>query len=117
MAGTKGMCVLDCSRLSCRSSSKFLIQSQLSDKGSKPESISKNDGTRTARIEMPKWRLFGNETDERTFRVLSMTWWEGSSDRKSGLNDDLLVAVIAVQDENKDKKEDNLHLACWSPRR
>lgn len=111
------MCVLDCSRLSSRSSSKFLIQSQLSDKGSKPESISKNDGTRTARIEMPKWRLFGNETDERTFRVLSMTWWEGSSDRKSGLNDDLLVAVIAVQDENKDKKEDNLHLACWSPRR
>lgn len=112
------MCVLDCSRLGFSSSSQFTVRSH----GEKPKAEAiLSEGAKSARFDPPKWRLFGNEADERTFRVLAMTWWEGSPDRKTGVGDihydDLLVAVIAVQDETKEKKHDLLYLACWSPRR
>lgn len=68
----------------------------------------------------PKWHLFGNENEEKAFRVLAMIWWEGhyKSERKH-LSDDLLVAVIQLQKQNEISADPagTCYLACWSQRR
>jgi hypothetical protein len=68
----------------------------------------------------PKWRLFGNETEEKAFRVLTMAWWKGNNgSKRSHSTDDLLVAVIQIQrqeDSNPDPPG-TCYLACWSVRR
>lgn len=123
VASSKGTCVLDCSSKRLSIPSEFAANLK---KGA-AEAVSGDDGTKGARIEQPRWRLFGTEADERTFRVLAMTWWEGNAERKSGADsvqcDDLLVAVVAVQpkvdgeDGKESKKDETLYLACWNPRR
>ena len=119
MACSNGVCVLDCSRMASNSSSQFKLQPQ--SNSSTPESETfVNEWAKNARIGPPKWRLFGSEADERVFHVLAMTWWEGNTDRKRGIDnaqsDDLLVAIISVRDETKEKKGEEVFLACWSPR-
>lgn len=88
-----------------------------SDNGQKPNT--KVDGN--VRADQPRWRLFGNEADERAFRVLAMTWWEGDVDFSNGSDDmrsdDLLVAVIELQNDPGDTNVDQRFLACWSRRR
>ena len=70
-----------------------------------------------ASILKPKWRLFGNETEERQFRVLAMTWWEGKQQpyyaggiEEEHITEDLLVAIIECHNGRQ-------YLSCWSPKR
>jgi hypothetical protein len=98
-------------------SSDYLLQSKQQPNGQKPNI--KVDGT--VRVDQPKWRLFGSETDERGFRVLAMTWWEGDVNFSYGSDDlrsdDLLLAVIELQNDSGDTSDDQRFLACWSRRR
>lgn len=75
-----------------------------------------------------KWHFFGNESEEKAFRVIAMTWWESRASLKSKkvgtpndnyLTDDLLVAIIQLQedDDNSQCKAGTCFLACWSQRR
>eukprot|EP00957_Ditylum_brightwellii_P172685 13145866-Ditylum_brightwellii.AAC.1 len=79
-----------------------------------------------------KWRLFGNEKEEQSFRVIAMTWWERDSPSNPGVSDDLLLAVVQYADADGDhyhsqvsiggggaarRYEDQLYLVCWSRRR
>jgi hypothetical protein len=112
VASCKGFCVLDCSRLT---SSSYEPQSSSHD-----DKTSKNDFSgihNNARTAYPKWSLFGSESEERGFRVLAMTWWEGEvceAGRSSeNFTDDLLLAVI----ERGEGKLQKMYLACWSRRR
>lgn len=83
-----------------------------------------NDDSITKLLRMkdapPKWHLFGNETGERDFRVVAMTWWEGfacngTTDGKWGTihTDDVLVAVIERYDS---QKAIGCYLSCWTGR-
>ena len=68
----------------------------------------------------PKWHLFGSESEEKAFRVLSMTWWQGNQMAKQHhLSDDLLVAVLQllIRDAESDDPAGTCYLACWSQRR
>ena len=101
---------------------EFREQRERQNFGRSKSFSSSGHGTIPVRIEQPKWRLFGSESEERSFRVLAMTWWEGEADGKSGLDDmrseDLLVAVIEVhEDEAGNKSDCPRYLACWSRRR
>lgn len=117
VAASKGLCVLDCSRMSSDHLSNFKQQRLRNDVGQMPNS--KVDGL--VRIDQPKWRLFGSEADERAFRVLAMTWWEGDTDCINGSDDmrsdDLLIAVIELQNDSGETNDDLHFLACWSRRR
>ena len=64
VAASRGLCVLDLSRMP-------QIESGRSD--SPPQ--------------FPRWKLFSNVNDEHRFRVVSMIWWECD-------NDDFLLAVV-----------------------
>jgi hypothetical protein len=60
-----------------------------------------------------KWRLFGSETEERAFKVLAMTWWEGAAVQGQGPeheSDDLLVTIVQSNSGQQ-------YLSCWSPKR
>jgi hypothetical protein len=75
-----------------------------------------------------RWHVFGNETEERAFRVIAMTWWEvgGNYGMKTthpysyGVVDDCLVAVIERTEENDDdcttSGTGEFYLSCWSSR-
>jgi hypothetical protein len=62
-------------------------------------SAAKLEGKRPTRTH-PKWHLFGNEAEEKSFRVVAMKWWEGCDTIGGGIDgkyfDDILVAVIEV---------------------
>ena len=64
VAASRGLCVLDLSRMP-------QIQSGRSD----------------LPPQFPRWKLFSNVNDEHRFRVVSMIWWECD-------NDDFLLAVV-----------------------
>ena len=74
------------------------------------------DGHRLAskRTAIPKWRLFGGEAEERSFRVLAMTWWEAAV--LDG-QDDVLVAIIETIEVVTRRRQPVRYLACWSVRR
>jgi hypothetical protein len=58
-----------------------------------------------------KWKQFGSPNEERSFSVLSMTWWEGSpSGKKDDDRDDLLVAITQTRSGAR-------FLSCWSSKR
>jgi len=67
----------------------------------------------------PKWHLFGNESEERAFRVLSMSWWQGHSSNLNHASDDLLVAVVQLVEGDPESGDSagTCYLACWSQRR
>ncbi|KAL7580059.1 hypothetical protein ACA910_005044 [Epithemia clementina (nom. ined.)] len=68
-----------------------------------------------------RWHRFSNDLNERSFRVLAMTWWEGRSGSKAiedFMTEDLLVAVVAVSTNGGGKDAVVEHyLSCWSPNR
>lgn len=88
VASSKGVCVLD---LGVRST---------------------ND--RQVRQHRPHWRMFGNQTEENSFQVEAMEWWEGPQEllSKKMIRDDLLLAIVRVG-EDLDRAR---FLACWSIR-
>ena len=58
-----------------------------------------------------KWKQFGSPSEERSFSVLAMTWWEGSlKGKKDDERDDLLVAVTQTGSGAQ-------FLSCWSSKR
>lgn len=58
-----------------------------------------------------KWKQFGSPTEERSFSVLAMNWWEGSlKGKKDDERDDLLVAVTQTVSGAQ-------FLSCWSSKR
>ena len=67
-----------------------------------------------------KWRLFRNEKEEQSFRVIAMSWWERSAE-KSRSSEDLLVAAIEYISSDsttrKGTQENQYFLVCWSRRR
>jgi len=64
VAASRGLCVLDLSRM--------------------PQIES---GRLDSATQSPRWKLFSNVNDEHRFRVVGMTWWECN-------NDDFLLAVV-----------------------
>ena len=78
-----------------------------------------------------KWRMLANASEEKSFKVHAMVWWEKNSqstrdtESKEDLSDDLLVAVIEILNEgnfseSNKKKESRIpqfHIVCWSRRR
>ena len=66
-----------------------------------------------------KWRLFRNEKEEQSFRVVAMSWWERNAE-KNRTSEDLLVAAIEYISPDKahnQMQESQYFLVCWSRRR
>ena len=59
-----------------------------------------------------RWRQFGTPGEEKSFKVVAMTWWEGVEidTGPEELTDDLLVAVIQADTGRQ-------YLSCWSSKR
>lgn len=63
-----------------------------------------------------KWMQFGTPSEERSFQVVAMTWWEGQQDSRissvgpEDVTEDLLVAIIQSNNGRQ-------YLSCWSPKR
>ena len=58
-----------------------------------------------------KWKQFGSPNEERSFSVVSMTWWEGTpKGEKDDERDDLLVAITQTRSGEQ-------FLSCWSSKR
>jgi hypothetical protein len=97
VASSRGICSLDCS---ASTPSKSLSRMDTSEKSKHAHSN-------------PRWHLFGNEAEERSFRVLAMKWWEGcEASTDEHFSDSILVAVIYVEEGN----EKGYYLSCWSHR-
>jgi len=112
VAASKGLCVLDCSRLD-----PLVNAPQMGNSNDQTHDNVFKSVSRSGHIAHPKWKLFGSENEERAFRTIAMTWWEGDTcQNKESLrvhSDDLLIAVIEREEGSKQK----LYLACWSRRR
>ena len=66
-----------------------------------------------------KWRLFRNEKEEQSFRVVAMSWWERNTEQNR-TSEDLLVAAIEYMSPDKapnQMQESQYFLVCWSRRR
>ncbi len=59
----------------------------------------------------PKWRMFG-KSDESSFVVQSMTWWERCN-QANGSSEDILLGTIQYLDEGNQQ----YYFAGWSRRR
>lgn len=60
-----------------------------------------------------RWKQFGTPSEEASFSVVSMVWWERYTDsiiKKEEGDEDLLLAIIQ-------SKTGQQYLACWSPKR
>lgn len=88
VAASRGLCVLDLSRMGGNETGQLGSESLL----------------HPYPPQCPRWKIFSNVNDEQRFRVSSMVWWECVSD-------DFLLAVI------KYSNKDALHLVCWSRKR
>ena len=124
VASSRGLCILDLSPISSNEA-KMPMSSQSDSSPSSPcvsGHICTGELT-TVPLGMKntttKWRLFRNEAEERSFRVLAMTWWERSAKKSS--SEDLLVAIIEYirpdDDPNISVASNQHHLVCWSRRR
>ena len=64
----------------------------------------------------PKWHLFGNKAEEKTFRVVAIKWWEGCNTIGGDIDgkyfDNILVAVIEVLQGT----DQGYYLSSWSHR-
>ena len=120
IASTRGVCVLECSQHPSRYSTAgedrgYMLQEPQSPKADKETSLSRRNPMHT-----PKWHFFGNESEEKAFRVLAMTWWQGEPNTKAGhTSGDLLVAVIQLyrKQDSSNNHQPGAFLACWSQRR
>jgi hypothetical protein len=115
VASRCGMCVLECP-------SSSLSSSNITETAPK-----RRDGTtiigNSTTSHRPRWFRFGNETEEASFCVLAITWWEGNhTATESILSDDLLLAVVQEVSNNNNsshgsgEKRTRRYLAVWSPR-
>lgn len=119
VASSRGLCVLECSPRPKKSSvvndRTYLFET------STPAATQKDSQCYGLRHRLPpKWHLFGNETEEKSFRVLTMTWWQGNQTAKRHhISDDLLVAVVQllIRDNESGDPAGTCFLACWSQRR
>lgn len=60
-----------------------------------------------------RWRQFGTPSEEASFSIVSMVWWERETDSMTKIeegDEDLLVAIIQ-------SKTGQQYLSCWSPKR
>ncbi len=58
-----------------------------------------------------KWKQFGSPSEERSFSIIAMTWWEGFvKGQKEDEREDLLVAVTQTESGGQ-------YLSCWSSKR
>ena len=102
VAASRGLCVLDLSRI------PRLEPQHTGQPGSAsvPSSILSRP---------PRWKQFSNVNDEQRFRVVSMIWFERGNETirrtKEDSSEDLLLAVVQYT------TVDTLHLVCWSRKR
>jgi hypothetical protein len=68
-----------------------------------------------------KWKQFGTPTEERTFGIVAMTWWEGNN---GGDGEDSATTATASEEETEDllvaiiqSNNGRQYLSCWSPKR
>jgi hypothetical protein len=121
VASSRGLCILECAPKSKKLEEKertYLLPEYMPrTPKEKRAQFAPSRKTGAGYTLPPKWHLFGNEMEERSFRVLAMTWWEGneSKDAERHLCDDLLIAIIQLQ--NDDDSSGASYLACWSQRR
>ena len=119
VASSRGLCVLECTPRA----KKFSVgkeRGHLFEGRKQTESKSGSLLHGRGFLFPPKWHLFGNETEEKSIRVLAMTWWEGKPDgKRSHASDDLLVAVIQIQRQESRNADPpgTCYLSCWSQRR
>eukprot|EP00980_Cylindrotheca_fusiformis_P001288 scaffold333_cov133-Cylindrotheca_fusiformis.AAC.14 len=57
-----------------------------------------------------RWRQFGTPSEEGSFAVVSMAWWEGNGSKKAEENEDFLLAIVQSRTGRQ-------YLSCWSPKR
>ena len=104
--------------LAMASSSGLLMLDIHNHSGNNNVNVNANNVSSSSRVHN-KWHLFGSETEERAFKVLSMTWWEGAAvqqqQQQQSLeqqheSDDLLVAIVQSNSGQQ-------YLSCWSPKR
>jgi len=62
----------------------------------------------------PRWYRFGNTAEEGSFRVVAMSWWEGTcvADDEDAVSDDILVCLIEIEAG----KDAGYYLSCWAQR-
>ena len=116
VASSRGLCVLECTPRAKKFSVGKDREYAVEDSGQERVESEDNRGYMLP----PKWHFFGNEMEEKAFRVLTMAWWRGNFDTKrSHYSDDLLVAVIQThrQDDGDADLPGTCYLACWSQRR
>jgi hypothetical protein len=104
VASSRGICSLDCSASTPSKSLERMDSRRTATSTSEKLSYARSH---------PRWHLFGNEAEERSFRVLAMKWWEGcetSSDAR--FSDSILVAVVEIAEGS----EKGCYLSGWSHR-
>ena len=119
VASSRGLCVLECSprpkKCSVANDRTFMFEA------STPSTLNNEPQSYSCRHSLPpKWHLFGNETEEKAFRVLTMAWWQGHQmAKRHHVSDDLLCAVVQLQrnDAGSGDPAGTCYLACWSQRR
>ncbi|CAB9526652.1 expressed unknown protein [Seminavis robusta] len=117
IASSRGFCMLECSPRSLKSIAvedrRYLSQEFV---GSQPNARKEAHPNRRVHNLPPRWHMFGNESEERAFRVLAMDWWNGDKGAtRNHLSGDLLVAVIERHESQPDEPG-VCYLACWSQR-
>lgn len=114
VASSRGLCVLDCSRM--QTSNRYVSSAYEGDRSAGKRSTLSLDNRKQGRAALPKWKLFG-EAEERSFQVIAMTWWEGDPRNKVAdcNGDDLVLAIIERTTETGSNSE--RYLSCWSRRR
>jgi len=109
VAAERGICSLNCST-DTDPTRKLLGRNEIEQ-----SSAAKLEGKRPTRTH-PKWHLFGNEAEEKSFRVVAMNWWEGCDTIGGEIDekyfDDILVAVIEVLEGT----DQGYYLSSWSHR-
>lgn len=124
VASSRGLCILECSPIKWKKLDKersYLLPEYVREPGDekKTGSIPSRKGGAVFNLP-PKWHLFGNEMEEKSFRVIAMAWWEGieSTIDDHHLCDDLLIAIIQLHyKEDQGSTSGAYYLACWSQRR
>jgi hypothetical protein len=136
VAASRGFCVLDCNSDRIHGKPSTAITGTMSTVVStysgnkKKDRRQNNDLTKLLKAGQLqcRWHVFGNETEERSFRVIAMTWWEvgGNYGMKTthpflnGVIDDCLVAVIECIEESDNDLTitgtGEFYLSCWSSR-
>lgn len=126
VSSSRGLCILDLSLMVAKSKTKSASDSTTLSAGTAQTPCVKghicSDSSDAVPLGMKnvsmKWRLFRNESEEQSFRVVAMTWWERSAEKSS--SEDLLVAAIEYisgGNEAVASQSRQYYLVCWSRRR